>query len=241
MSLNPLATVTNYQEMLRRIAFFTFIAGIVAVKLLRMNSATINTLLSQLDSDVDLPYLGKLKVLGYVLPAGAIALAFYTLRVHDRLSDVFRIRYLFDTRRIIRPFAIATGLDGDQIKQLYTHRNELMQDLFYKYASSKSPQIDTHNIHEALDNWTWVWVVLESWFLFFCTGVALLFITSWWVGSITIVVASLIGLVFCPFFISQCRKYAKLQVDEILSDSERKKIIQKKLKQAIIQKGLNAL
>jgi hypothetical protein len=229
MSLNPLASVTNYQEMLRRISFFTFVAGIAAVKLLRLNSAAIDRFLAQLDSEIELPYLGKLKILGYVLPALVIALVFYTIRLHDRLSDCFRIRYFFDTRRIIRPFGIAAGLDEKRIKQLYPQRHDLMKDLFYKYASSKNPQIDTHNIHEALDNWTWIWVFIEAWFVFFCTGVTLLFLTSWWVGALTIVCASIVGAVLCPFYLVQCRKYAKLQVDEILSDPERKKVIQKRL------------
>ena len=229
MSLNPLATVTNYQEMLRRIFFFTFVAGIGAVKLLRLNSAPIDGLLAQLDSEIELPYLGKLKVLGYVLPAFVIAFIFYTIRLHDRLSDCFRIRYLFDTRRIIRPFAIAAGLDETRIKQLYPQRHDLMRDLFYEYASSKNPQIDTHNIHEALDNWTWIWVLLEAYFVFLCTGIILLFLTSWWIGVLTIVAASIVGAVLCPFYLAQVRKYAKLQVDEILSDPERKKTIQKRL------------
>jgi Flp pilus assembly protein TadB len=104
-----------------------------------------------------------------------------------------------------------------------------MKDLFYKYASSKNPQIDTHNIHEALDNWTWIWVVLEAWFVLFCTGVTLLFLTSPWVGVSTIVAASIVGGVLCLFYFVQCCKYAKYQVDEILSDPERKKIIKRRL------------
>ena len=96
MPLNPLATVTNYQEMLRRIAFFTFVAGLFAVRLLRLNSAAIDSLLAQIDIDIELPYVGKYKILGYVLPAAIIAFIFYTIRLHDRLSWCFRIRYLFD-------------------------------------------------------------------------------------------------------------------------------------------------
>jgi hypothetical protein len=229
MPLKPLATVTNYQEMLRRIAFFTFVASLFAVKLLRSNSAAIDSLLAQIDIDIELPYVGRYKTLGYVLPAAVVALIFYTVRLHDLLSSCFGIRYLFDTRKIIKPFGIAAGLDENRIKQLYPQRHDLMKDLFYKYASSKNPQIDTHNIHETLDNWTWIWVSLEAWFVFFCTGVTLLFLTSPWVGVLTIVGASIVGGVLCPFYFARCCKYAKFQVDEILSDPEREKIIKRRL------------
>jgi hypothetical protein len=80
-----------------------------------------------------------------------------------------------------------------------------------------------------LDNWTWIWVSLEAWFVFFCTGVTLLFLTSPWVGVLTIVGASIVGGVLCPFYFARCCKYAKFQVDEILSDPEREKIIKRRL------------
>jgi hypothetical protein len=113
--LNPLAKATDYQSMLRRIFAFTTIVTCGAVWLLRRYLPQLDTALAQLDFEIELPYVNKVKVLGYFLPAIAFATFAYSIRLHDRLSDIFRIRYFFDTRKIIRPMALAVGVDEERM------------------------------------------------------------------------------------------------------------------------------
>lgn len=210
--------------------FFTFLSALGAVAILRAFSPVIHNTLVLLDFEVDTKYVGKLKIFGYILPALVICVFAYSIRLHDRLSDLLRIRYNFDTKHIIRPMAVSVGVRGDQqIERLYSRRDELMRRIFYRYASSSSPKIDAHNIHEALDNWSWVWAFVESWFIFLLTGITLLFLTRWLIGFITLVLSSLVSalLIFC--YLRQCRKYAEIQVQEILSNSEWKEEIRREL------------
>lgn len=227
--LNPLSKVTDYQSMLRRIFVFTTIAGCVAVWLLRRESSWINNTLSQLDIKVDLPFVKEVNWLGYVLPAIIFAIVAYSIRLHDLLSDALRVRYFFDTRYIIRPMALKVGVLEDQVPRLYSRRSELMKDVFYRYASSTKPVIDTHNIHEALDNWAWVWVLLEAWFVFMVCGIALCCLGSIKVGLCVLAIATGVVVMLSPIYLHRCVKYAKAQVDDILSDAERRKAVSSKL------------
>ena len=70
MSFSPLTPVTDYQSMLNRIFWFTTVAALVGVWMLRMNVTELDTLLSRIDFTVD---LGGNKILpmpgGYLIPA----------------------------------------------------------------------------------------------------------------------------------------------------------------------------
>ena len=188
--LNPLAKVTDYQSMLRRIFVFTTFAGCVAVMLLRLHSPAIDSFLGALDIEVDFGPVRKVKILGYLLPAGGFAVFAYSIRLHDRLSDLFRIRYIFDTRCIIRPMAERVGVDPEDVPSLYKRRHKIMREIFYGYVSSTNPVIDKHSIYEALDSWTWLWVLVEAWFVFVTCGIALVFLGSWQTGLLVAGIAT---------------------------------------------------
>ena len=226
----PLEKVTDYQSMLRRIVVFTILAGCLSVWLLRTYSPSVDGLLGKLDFDVELPYLKKVNVLGYLLPAIAFGIFAYSIRLHDKISDLLRIRHTFDTRIILRRFCDELGVKDH--KRVYANRHRAMKLAFYKYASSTDPKIDKHNIFEALDNWAWFWVLVEFWFVIAVTGIALIFLNSLSIGLIVFALATGIFLLLAPLYLFQCKKYAVVQIDDILDlPSARDEIT----------KGLNAL
>jgi hypothetical protein len=49
-------------------------------------------------------------------------------------------------------------------KAIDDHRDSLMRDVFYRFASSKSdnPVVDKHDIEHALNAWAWFWAFVEA-------------------------------------------------------------------------------
>ena len=100
-----------------------------------------------------------------------------------------------------------------------------MRKAFYQFASSRSPQIDEHLIHQALDLWSWFWIGLEASFLFVATGLALIAAQVHEVGLITFGGAILVAVTGLPAIRHQCKRYAIAQVRAILVDPAREAIV----------------
>lgn len=95
-----------------------------------------------------------------------MGLAFFMFHLHDRVSDVFKIRSRFDRNHIIIPLAHSAGvtLDFDQLKRIEKSQDRLMRNVFYKYTSSTAERVlvDRHDIEQALESWSWFWVSVEG-------------------------------------------------------------------------------
>jgi len=232
INLNPLKKVTDYPSMLDRIFFFTLVSTVICVWLLRKYSPALNTLLANLDFELTVSTVKIPIPAATFLPALVIAIAARSIKLHDRISDLFRIRYYFDTRKIISPIATRVGVPSDEIPRLFQNRNHHMRKVFYEYASSTNPQIDTRNIIEALDNWSWFWCWIESWSIWLVTGLTIIILGFFSDGITMILVASLLVFLFSLFYWPQCVKYANAQISDIFDDTERA---------AAIKSHLNAL
>jgi hypothetical protein len=224
MSFNPLAQVKDYPSMLNRIFLFTSLAGSIATWIVRRHFECADNVLKALDINVDLPYLKEVKLLGYVLPGVALGFLARTIRLHDRISDVLRIRERFDVDEILLPLARGSEFPVGTLSmdQLRNSRRALMGRVFYRYASSTDAKIDKHLIYEALDWWSWYWVIVEALAVFIPTGIVLWLAEPKWHAWIVLAVCIVAGLVCLPFFRSHCARYAGAEVREILDDATRK-------------------
>lgn len=222
MALNPLAPVTDYESKLSRIFWFTSLSAATAIWLLRDNIPVLDLLLERVDFRLR---LGENLVLpgGYLLPALAVGLTSRVFRIHDRLSDWLGIRERFDVDVIIAGLAEATGVElaGTSDERLVQCRRTVMSQAFYPFTSSKQPQIDQHVIHQALDWWSWFWVVLEATFLFVMTGLTLVAFGVYALGVAVTFGVLTAAIVALPIIRGQCRRYAIAQVGAIVSDSGR--------------------
>jgi hypothetical protein len=114
-------------------------------------------------------------------------------------------------------------IDVDTVsqEQWHIHRHDLMRTAFYQFANSRAPQIDEHLIHQALDLWSWFWIVLEASVLFVVTGLVLVAAHVHEAGLITFTGAILAAAVGLPAIRLQCKRYAISQVRAILADPNR--------------------
>jgi hypothetical protein len=225
MAINPLAPVTDYQSTLNRIFWFTSAFALWAVWLLRTEIPAIDATLGRLDQ------IGAGKFLpidaGYLIPAVAVGLASRIFRVHSQLGHWLGVRERFDIDVILTELGRQVDIDIDSVseEQWLAHRHELMRKAFYQFASSKSPQIDEHLIHQALDLWSWFWIVFEASALFVVTGLALVCAGVYETGLVTFGGAIMAAAVGLPAIRLQCKRYAIAQVRAILATPTREAVV----------------
>ncbi len=224
MSLNPLTPVTDYQSMLNRIFWFTSLAALVAVGMLRSRLPLLEAGLAQIDfslafgGDQILPVPG-----GYLLPALAVGLGSRIFRIHNLLANWLEIRERFDTDVIIRELALRTGVDLEGVPKetLADYRHEIMRRGFYQYVGGTTPQIDSQLIHRALDCWSWFWIGLEATFVFVATSFALVSTGNYQPGCTLLGCALAGAAIGLPLIRNECRRYAIAQVRTIIAEPMR--------------------
>lgn len=213
----PFERPKDYSEMLNKIATFTWIEAILLTFLVGHYVPYVNTALTSLKVpvkvlEVEAPVL-------YVVPGTVIAILARVFRLHDRISEVFKIRERFDVFNILRPLSNAVD-SSIPIITLKENRNFAMRKVFYAYASFDEPKISKASVLSAIDTWTWYWVLLELDFLLIVTAVVFAYFEVL-KPAIYILVAGVVGsLTFLTVFRVAGRK-AQRQIDEITSDSEK--------------------
>lgn len=223
-SLNPLAPVTDYQSMLNRIFWFTSASGLIVIWMLRMHNPALNSLLNQIDlqvefsSDKTLPIPG-----GFLFPALAVGMLTRVFRLHARISDWLGIRETFDIEVIMREFAAELDLDVSSLtyEQLAENRHSIMRSTFYAFVSGSHPAVDEQLIHQALDAWSWFWVGVEATLVFTLAGLGLIACGAIVPGIETVGVATGLAAFGLPAMRRQCARYAIAQVRAIVDEPAR--------------------
>ena len=223
MKFEPFATVESYAMMLRRIAMFAFSWALLAMILLRSQITSLDQALDAFS--IPMPLIGLELPMGTVVPAFLYALVSLVFKLHDRISDLFRIREEFDFRSILLPEALASGavVPMDKIPMLISDRNPLMTKVFYKYASSTPGQaaIDPHYITMALDQWGWYWVALEAAVVAGITSI-ILAVYGKLLPAYLLICLVLACIVLLRILRRKCSHYASEEVEQILMDTDRK-------------------
>lgn len=216
--------IKNYSGMLNRISLFTFFVSLGAMALLRQQIQPLDVFLTNVLSPfVKIPTTEITVSLGTVLPAVLVVFLFRSFRLHDVVSDIFRIRQRFDVEEILKPMAfLSTGpLTANNLKVISANREKLMNDVFYRYATNRGePDIDRHLIEMALDRWSWYWIVIEASCIAFVTSVLLLIARRFYASAV-LFLCILVAFLVLKGLRYYCAKHAKDEVNAILSDAQR--------------------
>lgn len=223
MKLNPFDTISDYSKMLNKIASFTFFISLACFWMLTENIAILQTINSKLQFSIkiiDVP------IPGFIVIASLLtAILARAIRLHDRISDMFRIRHYFDIYVILIPLALICGVSRscDFIDRIAQNRKRLMSRVFYEYASSKSPNpaIDRHLIEKALDLWVWYWIVVEGVAVCVFAGTILLVFCRAYLQSAILFLLTTIALLFLPYIWILCRGAARSEIDAIAVNGSR--------------------
>jgi hypothetical protein len=192
--------------------------------MLRLHNAELNSLLNQIDlqvefsSDKTLPIPG-----GFLFPALAVGMLTRVFRLHARISDWLGIRETFDVQVIMQGFAAELDLDVRSLtyEQLAGNRHSIMRSTFYAFVSGLRPVIDEQLIRQALDAWSWFWVGVEATLVFTLAGFGLVACGAILPGVETVSAAAALAAFGLPAMRRQCARYAIAQVRAIANDPAR--------------------
>lgn len=230
MAFIPILSVHNYEEMLAKLGWYSGGVALGCIFILRHFVPPIARLSANIDSVFPkelaaiLPF--PVSLVGVFILAIPIALVAHAIRLHDRLSDLLRIRREFDVHYVLYPLAIASGasMQVAQLTKIKQMRQSLMDSVFYVYASSTNPLIDSHTITQALTNWSWFWIILETATLLIGTAIILVTYGAW-IPATSLLIASTILIFFMRFFRLQSAAYAERQIEQVLRDSSRREAV----------------
>ena len=149
------STVKNYEDTLYRLAYLCFFQVLIISFLLRQDP-NVDSFFSNIETHI----LGELweeyiKIPNQLGVIASLALAVLTrvFHFHNLLAKFFKIRRKFDYEYIVKPLAENSGvsLTPEKKLKLLENRNDVMREIFYKYASSRSdaPLVDKHDIEHA--------------------------------------------------------------------------------------------
>ena len=214
--MSVFAQPKTYSEMLAKIAIFTGGTAFLLTLLIAWHSPPIARALDALNIDVKIWVFDKVQ-LGWVIPAFLIALLSRIIKLHDRISDAFRLREKFDLLEILVPLAggVQVAVDSALLSKLRQKRDHVMREVFFKYASSLAPQIDGQLVISALDKWTWFWILLESIVLAFIATIVLILIGGYQAAAF-LALGVLAGVLLFRLVGPVCAPTAHAEVDAIL-------------------------
>lgn len=227
----------DYPEMLNKIACYNFLGSLIATILAVNFSEDIKKFFTLISFGLEFEKDGIKFAVSYLYPAVLIAIISRASKLHDRISDIFKIRKRFDLKFILIEISKELGyFEGEKtIKKLAEKREELMYSVFYKYASSTSPKIDTHLIIMALDNWCWYWITIELRFICILLCI-MLFIFNKSNYAFFIIIAILVMTLMALPVKHGCVVNAKKEITSILEDRSRKEEIRRIYKNALRNK-----
>ncbi len=211
----------DYSEMLNKIFVFTFFGSLICTYLVSLASPAVSSYLNKFSIAVEI--LGLSVPIAYVVPPLLIAILARIIKLHDKISDLFRIRETFDITEILVPMAGESNFSTSLkvLEYFKKHRRDIMNAVFYKYASSKKPLIDSHMIEMALDRWFWFWVLIESLVIGAITLVTLMFMGGYQIAA-WLACFLFAGTLLASFVNRVCARAAHEEVQAILADQARK-------------------
>lgn len=219
----------SYSDILVRIFTSSLMTGVACTIVLCIVSPDIKQFIESIPGQSDIgPFKGL--ATSYVLIPFIISLFSRAIKLHDKISNILRIRQKFDVEHILFNIVRGVGMDinGTLKAFLKLKHQEVMYKVFYEYAGFNEPKIDRQLVRSALDSWGWFWAALESSMILLITLVILFVYKKWYLFTIGIIfMISLVCLLFFHWF--ECRTYALREVKAILSDDTRKREIKKYL------------
>ncbi len=212
----------SYNDILERIFYVTLFSGVVCTFWLAAISPEVHRLLESRKETSTLPVIGigNVKILYCLVPIG-VALLSRIVKLHDRISNVFRIRRTFDLNWILRPLAQKVGypITGEAWRVIQASRRTAMQQTFYRYASFTAPKIDIQLVRSAADAWAWFWCCVEPPAIFLISAILFAYFDAW--GSAGIALGVVGFITFCAWLQwSGLKRRARLQVESIVNSPE---------------------
>ncbi|HYD48266.1 MAG TPA: toll/interleukin-1 receptor domain-containing protein [Terriglobales bacterium] len=212
----------TYSDILERVFVTTLLAGFVCTAVLGAFSPQVAAFLNSIDTEAELGLIKNLKVLYVAVPL-LVAMSSRLIKLHDRVSDILRLRYTIDTRWILIPLAEGVGVNPDPAQRdaIRENRRNLMYSVFYPYVSLPDSVIDRQRVRSALDNLGWLWVFIEASVVCILSTLIAYYIGAH--GAVEVIaLLSVLATVGGVGFWLACMRTTTAEVDAILIDNGRR-------------------
>lgn len=167
-----------------------------------------------------IPFSSTLNIAGLAVAFGVAMLTFVT-QLHDRVSDLLRVRTNFDRDQILVPLAhlVHVQLTPNQITEMMRNRDRIMRQVFYRYASDRAENaiVDRHDIEHALGRWAWLWVLLEAVVIFFF-GALIAFAFNSTTLANALLTVSIVAALLALLQRRRLGRHARAQIEAIAAD-----------------------
>ncbi|MDQ0151019.1 hypothetical protein ACFO6R_13260 [Eubacterium multiforme] len=219
----------SYEDMLNKIGIFTLGFLVCGWYLILLSFPEFKKLINNSIKNF-FEISGSIKLFSFTLPIVFvipifIALIFRIIKLHDKISNLFKIRLKYDLQYIILPLAEGSNISINSINNIKENRSKIMNKIFYNYVGYENPQIDKHLINMALDSLCWYWIVVEG--LVVTSTTLSICIFSSRLGVIRFLILVLIFLIVSYILLEKsCIKKTESEIKAILDDEERKKYIE---------------
>lgn len=223
----------NYMDMIEKISKCVYTTSLFLLFILSNIDQGFKDFMTKLSMGAKIDVFGiELSMALFYLPLIA-SLSEHIFQIHDRLSDLLRIRKAYDKDIIARNILEKVDMHDRKMCLDDDETDVIMGRVFYKYASSTDPKIDPHIIYLTLNKWCWFWVLLDLTILFLLIGIAFL-CAKWSVLSLFLLEITVIFmfLLMCVL-LKQIILCTKEEINEIFSDNERKELIRGDLENAL--------
>lgn len=154
-------------------------------------------------------------------------------KIHNRISDIFKIRYYYDREVIIKTYLKILKINKN-LKNINDElRKDLMDKIFYKYVSPSKQIVDEHLISMVMTNFQYFWIDLEVFIISFALLISTFFVET--PKELVIIILSILLISFVSLFllIKQCEEYSIKEVNQILLEVDRSKRIKKVILDAL--------
>jgi hypothetical protein len=207
----------SYPDMLKKVATVVFFIAAIGLFILTQISNIFSSFFANISWNVKYDIGGFSLYLANIYIPILIAVFENMFKLHDRISDIFAIRYRFDKKVIIWSLLNKLGMNNMYIRVNRKNREKIMDDIFYKYVGYANPKIDPHLVYMAMGAWSWYWIVLDTVVvIIFTIGVSTIFYFSWKIVLVSIVMIFILLIISHLIKHFQCKRYAEQEIDAIL-------------------------
>ena len=226
-------SIENYSKMIEKISKTVFMFSLLLLYCISCVNNEFKEFMESISFEVTYEIFGvELNLALFYLPI-IMGLLEHVFKIHDKVSDLLKIRKTYDKHVIINGLIKKTGASVSVKKCKGKLISKLMSKTFYEFASSTDPKIDSHYITMALNEWCWFWIMLDTGLLLLAVSVIFLVLNWSWIHFWSIILGCLIFGFVLFLIMLQTINYTNNEIHAILSDKDRCKIIKKAIEDAL--------
>lgn len=231
LTQSTFGSIKSYNDMVGRIAWSTGIVAAFVIGFIQSQVPGVDHIVEGLPSQWEsaVPLEGIAISLVAVFGGTVVGLISAALKLHDRISDMFRIRERYDIQEILVPLALGSGvtIGVDRWLGVPARRRQLMKTVFYPYATSRSEGgvVDSHLISMVYDHWFWYWALLEATLIIFLAAVVFAVFQQFFWTAVFLAVVLAAVLVLQRVLRSEFATPTHDQVRDILRNAQRREDI----------------